>query len=396
MSATVHTRADRDEAVYARLFREGRAGVLARMERDFPDVSSHDREDSASLALLDMIRARRLSRWEPGAVGLWGEMARQRMVNGFVRDRRRAQHARLEPLTEETEAVAASSTPYEEIEAALSDWRAVELMAQLSPRAATFVRLRVLEGGSRADVMAATGWSGKQYEKAQSAAKTALRASLGDLDSPRRCGQYRRLIDRRALGVELSERKQAELRAHLERCGSCRAYGSEAHRALHSVAPLLGLIPASAAGGALVAGAGSAGIGVSAGALSKGAAILCAGALCAGGAYVLLHNDGKAPPRREAAASKALVTGSPPPSAAPRQAVAKPTRRRVHERARGRDDALGLGSSLPQRPARPAPDPSPAPVPLAAGDAESAFGLGAATRSAPAPRAACAPGELGC
>lgn len=297
MSATVHAASDRDEAVYGRLFREGRAEVLARIGREFPQVSAADREDVASLALMDMVRARRLTRWERGAIGVWVELARQRMVNELVRNRRREQRARLEPLTDQVE-VAAAVTPHEEIEAALSEWCVVELMAWMSPCAATFVRLRVLEGGRRADVMALTGWSVKQYEKAQSAAKSALRSTLGDLDSPRLCARYRRLIDSRALGVECSEREQAALHAHVERCGSCRAYSSEARRTLRGVAPLLGLVPAgNAAGGALVGG-GSVGAALSAGVAANGTAILCAAALCAEGALLAL-DEHEGQPRRE-------------------------------------------------------------------------------------------------
>jgi RNA polymerase sigma factor (sigma-70 family) len=411
MSARLRRPVEGDGAVYGRLFREGRAEVLARIAREFPHVSPEDREDVVALALLEMVRGRRLRRWEPGAIGAWAELARRRMVDELRRVKRREQRARLEPLTDDVE-VADPVTPHEQIEAALSDWRVVELMAQLTPRAAMFVKLRVLEGASRSDVIAATGWSTKQYEKAQAAAKKSLRATLGDLDSPRRCEPYRGLIDSGALRGDVDGREQAGLHAHLEACGSCRAYGGEAHRAVHGVAPLVGLLPASAAGGGALTGVGSSGLGVPAGVFAKGAAILCAGALCVGGAVMVLHRDEpqrrgeqrmvlhRDEPRRRGRlrANAPLMTALAPRSVARRPAGSQTAATRK-SRHRARVDALGLAAAgTPNAGLRRASgsDLDPAPVRPPSEKAETAFGFGSVAQPPPVPAASCTPGELGC
>jgi DNA-directed RNA polymerase specialized sigma24 family protein len=394
MSATLGGFSTRDEAVYGRLFREGRADVLAHIEREFPKVSPEEREDVASVALLEMVRRRMLCRWEPGAIGAWSDLAKQRMVDELRRSKRREQRARLKPMTH---GIGPPPLPEEEIEAALSDWRAVELMAQMPPRAATFVRLRVLEGGSRADVMVATGWSAKQYEKAQSAAKSALRSTLANLDSSRRCAQYRRLIDRLALRDELPVRKRRALHAHVEHCGRCRAYSQEARRTLHVVAPLFGLLPAGAGAGGAILGVGSVvGLSVPTGMVAKGAAIMCAGALCLGGAYVALHDD-EARPRHEVRTSAPLQV-SPSMLASPGTASRSPISASAPSRPRREgDETLGLDSRTPEPAARlPVQDLAPAPVEPPSHGAESAFGLGASSQSPPAPSGGCVPGELGC
>lgn len=401
MSAVATPMVAGGESLYARLFREGHAEVVTRMRRAFPRRSSDEVEDIVSAALLEIVRGRWLTEWTDGTVGQWYVLSRRRMLDEM---RRHGQRQTLAPLNEAT-AVSSEGSVHDRVEQSLSDWRVVELMAQLSERAATYVRLRMLEGGTRAEVFTSTGWTRRQYERAQSEAKSALRATLTDIESASSCNRIRDLINAVVMDDELPARTRLELRAHSQRCPSCRAYRQEAQRTVHGAAPLVALTLLPVSGGAALAGSAAVGttVAVPMTLLGKGTAAMCVGALCIGGVMTTVPDKGQRPSNPPSQAS------TPPPSAAA-QAITASHAGSASGASVKLSDPLGLGDLSGGVTA-------PAKTSRHQRKHEAAFGLGAprpqkqdtaardqaqaALTSAPepAPRNAttsCSPGELGC
>jgi hypothetical protein len=420
VSVAVRAPAAAEEAVYARLFRSGRGQVLSLLGREFPRLDVADLEDIASVAMLEMVHANRLTEYSSGAIGQWHHLSRLRVIDELRRRSARGEPAGSDALAERSIA-AQDASVHEIIEHALSEWRVLELMAQMSERAATYVRLQLLEGGRRADVMRTTGWSRKQYEAAQSEAKRALRATLQDLDSAERCSSVRDVIDAAAIGERLSIRKRIELRAHSERCCHCRAYRGEAERTVRSVAPLIGLLAPAGGGAATLATGAIAGTSVAvpaSGLLGKSLVAVCIGAVCIGGAIKAMtpqHHPAQTP---HPATASALGGGGDLRGAIfPTRVGPAPTRTgATRSTGLGTADFLGLGLEATHARSRKDARTSTG--------AEAALGFGAQSRpnneSAPAsgPRGAtasvrsqpdvassrpkrpaaatCVPGELGC
>lgn len=338
MSATARApRTASAQNVYERLFREGREQVIAATRREFPTASHEDIEDATSRTLLEMVREARMTHWESGAIGVWKDRTRLRMIDEVRSQRAHRKggpgsrvavsadvviEAATIPLGDAHEEIADKRESASElVEKSIGDWRVIELLATMSERAATYVRLSMLEGGARRDILAATGWSPKILSNAQKEAKAALRATLADLESGDTCDPFRDLIDAEIVGEAVDRRRRIALDAHERRCVACRAYRGEARRTVRGVIPLLGLLSGGAVPVGVAVTAGGAGAGVVAtvsgaaisGTLLKGAAAICA-TVCIGVAAVEVPRQvrGGAPEQRESARVEAAATPTGP------------------------------------------------------------------------------------
>ena len=261
-----------------------------------------------------------------------------------------------------------------------------EALAHLKPGEMQCLLLKAL-GYSYAEIAARTGFSWTKVNRSLTEGRRRFLARYGELGAGERCGEFQALLSVACDG-EATEHERRTLRAHLDRCGSCRAalrsYRSTPGRVAELFPPgiVLGLTQQQAwwsrLGDWLPTGAGDRAAAVAwklqqgAEAISaqKAAAVIASTAAVAGGAavhehgshhHLSSHASGRGERAARAHVAAAVPVPAPSPVAAPPETPAprpQPTQT--------------TASSVPAEEF--APSPAPASVPARSASTAAEFG----------------------